>query len=222
MKFEFKKENNKYLFVCLALLLVLFTKDIGIIFEFLYKNIGYGVANTIIKNCIATVYTIGMLIFIIKKFKLKVDFDSSDLPVKRVLLLYLLTITPIIIISGILGWELKVFHGLGQNGAGSLFYDYLSNILYTIPKMLVVTYIIRYSQVYLENSITFDNEKLNGRIPFGGLFILLTFGIFELIFDFNSFSLLYLFFNLYFGLIYLLTNRSLPKSYFIILLIYLF
>lgn len=223
MKFELKKEYLKYLYATLALFFLLLTKNVVVIFEFLYGIANYGLFNEVFKNALSCAYVIIGIILILFIFKPKFykENEMKNLPIKRIFILYALTLTPIVLISWKLGWELKVLYDFGKNLTGGAMYAQIAYLAYTVPKMLAVTLIIHFSHIFLENSIVLKNDNMKKYIPFGGIILLFTFGLFELIFNYHELSLVYFFFSIYFGIIYLLTDKSIVKSYFLILILYL-
>lgn len=221
MKFNFSKDKFKELYISLALLFLLLSTNIVTIFKIFYNQISYGLFNGTFRLSLSIIYLLIGLLIITKVFKIKFTPKKELLSTKRVLLLYALTLIPIIIMSAALGWEVKVFFDIGSNSTGTSIIEHFINVLLIIPKMFIVTLIIHYIQIFVSNVVEFDNEKIAKYTPFGGIFIFLTFGLFELICGVHHFNIFYLIVNLYFGLIYLLTNKSVPKSFFIITLIYL-
>ncbi|MFI3329738.1 MAG: hypothetical protein R3Y05_04555 [bacterium] len=221
MNFKFDKENLKYIYITLSLFFLLISTNLVRVFHFLYNAINYGLFNEIFRLSLSFFYLVIGLLIVVKIFKIKLPQKKELLSIKRVLILYAVALVPIVIMSAALGWEVKIFFDIQDNSTGGSIIEHFINIAVCIPKLFIVTLIIHYSQLFFEKSITFNKENLIKFIPFGGIIALLTFGLFELIFGVHHFNIFYLLINIYFGFIYLLTNKSVPKSYIIILLIYL-
>ena len=64
--------------------------------------------------------------------------------------------------------------------------------------------------------------KGKSMIPYGGIVLLLTLGIYDIIAGMNNLQWTYLALNMVYAMIYTLTDRSVWKSYFVIMFIYLF
>lgn len=220
MKFVLKKQYLNYLYITIALFILLISKDIVRIFEPLYSSIYYGLLTGVFSNILSFLYVLIGTIIIIYKFKIKFN-ENYKLPLKNIFILYSLTLIPIIIMSATLGWEVKLFYDVGENVSGSSIYTYLSYQVFNIIKIFVATLILNFSHTFFENCITFNNEKIQKCFPFGGLVLFITFGILELILGIHYYPITYLLLNVYFGFIYLFSNKSFSKSYFLILLIYL-
>ena len=85
----------------------------------------------------------------------------------------------------------------------------------SIVKIIIVVMMLNLFQVGMEKSIN------NKYIPWGGILLLLTFGLYELIMKETNFPLIYLLYTLVYGEIHLLTHRNTMKSFLLIYLIYL-
>ncbi len=221
MKLNFNKENLKYIYVILTLIFLIFSVKIVTVFEFLYRLVGYGLMNEVFEYSLGTVYLLIGLIVTFKIFKFEKKEKKGLLPVKRVLILYLMTLIPILIISASFGWEVKIFFDIPDNSTGTSIINHFVNILLYLPKLMIVTLIIHFSQYLFEESVTFNKENIKRFIPFGGFVALLTFGLYELITGAHDLNILYLLFNIYFGFIYLATDKSIIKSFCLITLIFL-
>ncbi len=221
MKVHFNKENLKYIYVIISLIFLLFSVKIVTIFEFLYRLVGYGLMNEVFEYSLGIVYLLIGLLVVFRIFKFEKREKIGLLPIKRVLLLYVMTLVPILIISASLGWEVKIFFDIPDNSTGTSIINHFVNILFYLPKLMIVTLIIHFSQSLFEKSTTFENEKIKNFIPFGGIVAMLSFGLYELFTGAHDLYIMYLLFNIYFGYIYIATDKSIVKSFCLITLIFL-
>ncbi len=143
---------------------------------------------------------------------------GKELPAKNMIILAILSIVSILIISAQIGFEVKPFHDMGVKITG---YELIGNIgmlFRNAIKCGFMVLMIRCAQKFTEQII----GKGRSRFIWGGLILFLTVGIYELLIGANTLPLTYLLLNLLFGWIYLLTDRSISKTYLFVLLIYFF
>lgn len=220
MKFKITSENNKYLLYSIVLLVVLMTSNIFDIINWILDWSFIPVTINILKS----IY-IGLGIFYTNKFFTTkgVSFkdNTRDLPIIKVLVLYIVTIVPIVIVSWLCNWQLKILADLGESFDNFDLYCHLIGLCNSITKCIGMVYVIFGFQNFFESAIVFSKGNLNKYIPYGGICLLITFGIFELIYGTNDLSIVYLFFNFYFGIIFLLTEKSKYKTSFLAVIIYL-
>ncbi len=226
MKFIVSKEKLMYLYFSLSLLVVVLSRKVVLVFQPLYNTISYGQLNDLFENILSAIYIILMGILVIKLFKrftnVKLSEKKELLPVKTVLLLTLLTTVPILVISGILGWEVKLIADLGDKFTIRQFVVHVCSLLYIIPKMIFVTFSLAGFQKFFDLSFILEDSKYKQYIPFGSICLFLTFGLSELFLNIHDLSLIYFLMSFYFGVIYLITNKSISKTSFLVLLIYIF
>lgn len=221
MKLEFKKENYKYLIYLLFLFAIFITSNFVHIFKFIYSGIADGVYNEFIHMMLSTIFIVVGLILFHKIFKTQYENDET-LPIPRVITLYCVVSACILLVSGLIGWNVKVIYDMGLVITVETIMVDIALLLYTLPKIFIITLIIHYSHIFIFKTLQMKNEKIKNTIPFGGIFLLITFGLTELILGIHYLSYIYLIFNIVFGFIYLLTKKSIKKTYILSLLIYLF
>lgn len=230
MKFKITKDGLSYLGLSIILLLLIPTRFIVRILEFTYRDLSYGQLIPTYENAysgiyLIIVYSIVLTLFVkYKKIKIfKPKEERTLLPVSKILILTAMTTIPILIISGILGWEIKVVADLGDRYTLREFREYMASYVYIIPMVIAVVISMVSFQHFFDLSVEMDNKKIQQYLPIGGVFILLTFGIVQLVLNTHgTFSILYFLFCIYFCFIYFLTERSLPKTILLVLLIYIF
>ncbi len=228
MKTYFNKEGISFLIFGFVLLLSLLTKNIVKVFEPLYSKIYYGQINDLFNNVLSLIYLIIIFIVFIKVFhkitnlKFRKEEDKKELSSIRIVVLIVMTLIPILIVGGCLGWELKIIYDLGEKFNMSKLLNVVSNYVISIIKMLFVTYAIVSFNNFFEKCFEFENKKISTFVPFAGVLIMLTFGLVELILGVNQLNVLYFVFSLYYGVVYLVTDKSTSKTMLITTLIYLF
>lgn len=143
---------------------------------------------------------------------------GKELPAKNMIILATLSIAAILIISAQIRFEVKPFHDMGVKITG---YELMGNIgmlFRNAIKCGFVVLMIRCAQKFAELLI----GKGRSRFIWGGAILTLTVGVYDLLIGANTLPLTYFLLNLLFGWIYLLTNRSISKTYLFVLLIYFF
>lgn len=220
VKFKITSESNKYLFYSIVILVVLMTSSIFDVINLISEWFLVPLLIDIFKS----IY-IGLGIFFLNKYFIKKGvcfFDNvRDLSILKVLVLYVLTIVPIVIVSWLCNWELKILADLGESFDNFALYSHLIGLCYSIAKCIGMVYVIFGFQTFFESTVTFGKGNVDKYIPFGGIALFMTFGIFELIYGVNELSIIYLVFNFYFGVIFLLTEKSKYKTSFLVSIIYL-
>lgn len=193
-----------------------------ILFEGLYGIISYGLFNEMYHYFLRFGFLMTTIVITTHFFKKRniITFEKKSLlTIKKILILYALVLIPIIIISGALGWEFKPIYDLGERFTGKVLYGYLAYLLFALAKTLTISLMLYGFQNFINESIKI-NFKHSKFIPLAGIMLMLTFGLFELIAGTHDFWLVYLLFNIYFGVIFTITDDSVPKSYLLITLLY--
>ncbi len=216
MNKNFIVSKLKYLIFSFLLLAIIFSSSIIDVLSFLHND------NLVVVNIIKFIYILSLLItciFISKKY---IDFNQTKklLPVKIVLILSAITISTIFLISGLLGFELKIIYDLGMKFSSEELNGYLVGIFVNVVKMICVTYILFGFQCFFDE-ITINSNKVLKYIPFSGICLMLTFGIYELILGVQELSLVYFLLNILYGIIFVLCNKNVKNTSFIISVIYI-
>ncbi len=189
----------------------------------LYKKVYYGTLNNLFNYIVASIIWIICTIVIVKICKKKMNFnpliekkEKEYLPIKNMIILSLLTIIPILLVSGLIGWNFKPIYDLGTHFTGMELGHHLVYLLSCVFKLLLVYMIIRISNEALVN--IFPSFSY---IPFGALFTLLTFGLYELIIGLHYLPIVYLLLIFAMFYIYLYSNKTFSKGFILMVLIYL-
>ena len=221
-----KKQSLKYIGLGLAYFMCVIFSNIAVIFKPLYKKFKYGKYNQMFFYLIASIILIVCFLLIrllvVKKLRVDYDKDKSELDVKRLGIVYGLVVLTILIISAIIGWEIRFLNDLGSNFGGNELMDQLVKTLYALIALFVVTNIIENFEYGFEGLIKFKNINMQKFFPTGGIVTMILYGSYELIIGFNHLPILYFFIIGLYGFIYLLCNRSISKTYIANLFIYLF
>ncbi len=223
---EFRKDKSSILYFILAIVcfLAIISSLSVSLFEPLFRKVNYGQRLPILNaTYIFVLWIIEIIAILVISFKtFKIDIlglkrkDKEELSVIRILILFLMTLVPIFLISGILGWKLKIVDDLGERITGDFLTYQLCEYGKAIPKMFLVTMMIKLSQE------AFDKIFITKYfIPWGGIFTMFTFGLYELLTIHQRFSVLYFFFPLIYGTIYFISKKNFLTTFFLSYLIYL-
>lgn len=188
-----------------------------------YKTIYYGTLNNLFNYIVSDVIWIICAIVINIVCQKKLHFspiiekkDKEYLPIKNMIFLSLLTIIPILLVSGLIGWNFKPIYDLGAHFTGMQLAHHLVYLLSSVFKLLLVYIIIRVSHEALVN--LFPKYDY---IPYGALFAFLTFGLYELILGVHYLPIVYLLLPFVMFYIYYFSNKTFSKSFILMVLIYL-
>lgn len=191
--------------------------------DFYYKTIYYGTLVKMFNYIVQAIIWMVAIILIntITKRKLKfsplIDKKPKEyLPIKNMIVLTILTVLPILIVSGLVGWNFKPIYDLGAHFTGLQLGTHLINLLSQVFKLVLVYIIIRTSHEALSN--LFPKYKT---IPFGAIFALLTFGLYELLLKVHYLPVIYLLLIFVMFYQYLFSNKTFSKSFILMALIYL-
>ncbi|MGL4949352.1 MAG: hypothetical protein ACRC5M_03135 [Anaeroplasmataceae bacterium] len=217
---------KKHFIVALLALLIILISNFVILLKPLYTKIYYGQVDPVFFyafNAIVMIALFFVLKFlVIKKMNAKPNkVKIKRLSNKRLVILILLCVLTIFIISAFCGFNIKIIYDIGEKFTFLELYAAMAKWLFYAAMLLNVTLIIEHSQYAFESLFDLKKSKFI-LLPLGGLFSMLTFGIYHTIFGINSFWFIYLLLNILFGFIYLFTHRSFGKTYVLSLLIYFF
>lgn len=230
-----KSENNKiifkkdkaalnYLLLAMICLICIYTSNLSNLFLPIFSKVYYGNLNGMflaVASIIIWVFELVGINYLAKNiFKIqlfsKKSKETESPNLMNILLIFLLAFIPIMIISYRLGWNLKIVDDFGKKIESIKVTSVVSQYAMYLVKILWATIIIRLVQEAMEKLVV---TKI--KIPWGGLFLMLTFGIIELIVLDGKFKLMYFIFNLIFGLFYLLSNKRFTTTYWVSYLLYL-
>ena len=189
--------------------------DVGGVFntsgDKIFQKIEYGYTNEFLINMCkwgwyGLVY-IGAF-FYTRKFLVLKDIDQrpKELPLSRVLILYGTVVLFIFIVTACLNFKVKVVYDLGENITSYDVSNRISTILTGVVKMPMIVLIIRYVHELVR---LYAKKNYLNMIPFGGIYTLLAFGIYDLIVSgVSTLSIVFLFLHLIYGLIYFISYRN--------------
>lgn len=221
---KFNKETWKYILFGIACLLVLPLSNVMLLFEPLYENVYYGTLTEMYNDVLKAIFcVVGMIVIhIISKKKLgfsplrsKLESRKEELPIKNVIVLTLITMSCIALVSGMVGWQVKILADLGERYTGLQIELAAAKWGCAVAKIMLVVMMLNFFQEGMEKSIP------SKHIPWGGILLFLTFGLYELIVGATTLPLVYLLLTLVYGEIFLLTHKNTFKSCVLIYVIYL-
>ena len=226
---ETKTDKNIYLNLIVfivGILAIMLTPFAARLVSPLFDWVGYGALIVFFDELFTSIFwfiEIAILTIVYrKKFKKNIisnpETKGQELPFKRVFIITGIVIVCILIISAQIGFQVKPFYDLGEKFNG---YELLVNcgvFLVNIIKCMWITIMIKAVQNVFEEIV--GRGKLF--IPFAGLILLLTLGIYDIITSAYNLPVTYLILYVVYGLIYLLTDRHMIKTYLLVMFICLF
>lgn len=208
-------------FVCI-IITPIFAKLIAPMFDYVNYGAMRHLFTEIITCIFYTLEIVGIAFICKKQWKINVLMNpkthGKELPTKNMIILAFLAIASILIISAQIGFEVKPFYDMGVKITG---YELMGNIgmlFRNAIKCAFVVLLIRCAQKFVELLI----GKGKSNFIWGGAILFLTVGIYDILTGMNTLPYTYLLLNLLFGWIYLLTQRSISKTYLFVVLIYFF
>ncbi len=198
----------------------IFLGYISILFRPLFDNIYYEHITDILCNILRTVIYLILAISLnhaYKKIVKPIKKQKTELSLKRVTVLYLITIGLITIISIMSGWQLKPFSELGERYNALTIYTKLSEL----SCLVIEVYFMMCMFACFEKFCNDNNYKNYEYFCPSIFFVLLTFGIYQLIVYFNIYQLVFIPFIILLGFIYPYTNKSFWKTYAIAVIVFL-
>lgn len=225
-KIGFRKDKEAITYLLLAglCLICIYTSKLSNLFLPIFSKVYYGNLNGMflaVASILIWVFELVAINYLAKNiFKIKL-FSKSNKETKspnllNILLIFLLAFIPIMIISYQLGWNLKIVDDFGKKIESIKVTSVISQYAMYLVKILWTTIIIRLVQEAMERIVV-----TKYKIPWGGIVLMLTFGIIELFFINEKFKLMYFAFNFIFGLFYLLSNKRFSTTYWVSYLLYL-
>ena len=221
--------KNKYCDVSVYVMALLFIILSPIAAKFIspfFDYVGYGAMkpffNELFTGIIWIVEIVIMAVFYAKKLNHNIisnpETKGQELPMKRIIFIGMVVAACILIISAQIRFQVKPFYDLGEKFNG---YELMNNVgifIRNIVKCIWIVIMIKAAQNLVE-TITKKDKII---YPVAGMVLMLTLGIYDLIMGMNNLAVTYFFLYLVYGWIYLLTERSMSKSYMLILFIFMF
>ena len=216
---------NLMVFV-IGIVAIMFTPFVARIFSPLFNWVGYGALLVFWDEVFTSIFWFAeiAILKIIYKKKINKNIISNpetkgqELPIKRVFIITGIVIACILVISSQIEFQVKPFYDLGKKFNG---YELLVNcgvFLVNIIKCMWITIMLKAVQEVFEEIV----GKGKIFIPFAGLILLLTLGIYDIITHAYNLPETYLVLYAVYGLLYLLTDRHMVKTYLLIMFICLF
>ena len=216
------KIKNELIFV-ISVILMIVGKIIASLAAPLFEQINYGqlvecLVNVL--NCVIWIVSIlCLMLFVRKKTGISILSNpktrKQQLDNKNLIALFVIVSISILVISAQIGFQVKPFYDLGMKFTGNELLEHVSVWLLSSVKCVWMVILMKASQAYGER---FSKNKY---IPWGGIGLLLTVGILDLVFVPTTLKFTYFLLNIVFGYGYKLTNQSVAKTYICILLIYI-
>ncbi len=216
------KQCIKYFILAGIVLLCLYSSKLADLFIPIFDNIYYGnLVNMFVAIVSAIIWgiEIGGILFACKKFGIEIfakTEDKKELPLMRVIVLFILTILPMIIVSACIGWKVKIVYALGVKVTTvGLACNVCEILAYAVRMVLMIMFIVCIQKGF---EMLIQSKYV---IPYGAIFALITFGLidfFVLNMDLRAF---YLVVSFLYGIIYLLSGRKFSTTWILCYLIYL-
>lgn len=217
------KSCIKYFVLAGVILLCLYSNVLANVFIPIFDDIYYG---NLVDMFVAIVSAIiwgvevGLIIFACKKFGIEVftakEKKGKEMQTWQVILLFVLTLLPMIIISACINWKVKIVYALGVRVTTvGLACNVCEILAYAVRMILMVMFI---SCIQKGFELIFKTKYI---IPYGAIFAFLTFGLidfFVLSMDLRAF---YLVVSLLYGIIYLVADKRFLPTWVLCYLIYL-
>ncbi len=214
-------DSCRYFIAAAVLLCGLYLSElIHLLEQPLFSRVYYGNLNSIFFAGFSALYLGVFFIFFHKSARNvlgETPFKKKDAPmgIKRNAILYAMTVIPVVVTAMILGFEFKIVYELGENVSGMVLYSNVAMYANKAVKLLYSTYLI-----YLFEKGARKLFNGNAYIPFGGIMLLLTFGIVELLISVSEFRWLYFGYTVYFGLIYRVSEERFVPTYLLSLILF--
>lgn len=222
--FDNKKKILQYIIFIVCLIAAFYLVEIVRFLKPLFDLIWFGNIVPLCTNVARIILYIGIIIaafFVGKKYFPGVQFKQrgEEYSLKRLLLIYGITVGIVFIVTACLNFKIKIVHDLGENIAGPTASNNFSYMLAGFFQMPIYILVIRYSQELFNLIFKKDVMKY---IPFGGLISLVAFGIFEMLTaGVSAISIVFLFMHLVYGMMYILTKKNYTMTYIVCMVIYL-
>lgn len=225
---EEKKLAYKYLIFAAIALAGIYVVQIFHLFDPLFARIYYGNLTRVFYYICNAVFWIPFIIVLNMQIFKHTGFRAirrgrEELSLKRSLVIYACTIVPIFVVSAILGFQLKVVYELGKRVTGI---QLISNAVMYVHGGVKLIIAIIFMQLVQEAVDILYKGKYAGLIPWGGIALAVIYGFAEVLAAYASgtyslFMWLYIAFDLLYGVIYILSKRNFPVTYFVSLIIYI-
>ena len=217
------KECIKYFIIAGIILLCLYSNGIADLFIPIFDNIYYGnLVRLFVAITSAIIWGIEILAIVLICKKLNIEIftpklsKGKELQTWQVILLFVLTILPMLIISACINWQVKIVYALGVRVTTvGLVCNVAEVLAYAVRMILMIMFI---SCIQKGFELIFKSKYV---IPYGAIFAFLTFGIIDFFVLGMGLAAFYLIVSILYGIIYLVSNRKFALTWLLCYLIYL-
>ena len=217
------KSSIKYFCIAGIILLCLYSNGIADLFIPLFDNIYYG---NLVKMFVAITSAIiwGLeilaIVLVCKKINVKLFADKikekKELQTWKVILLFVLTILPMLIVSACINWKVKIVYALGVKVTTvGLVCNVCEILAYAVRMVLMIMFIVT---IQKGCELIFKSKYI---IPYGAILAFLTFGLIDFFVLAMDLRVFYLITSLLYGVIYLIADRKFATTWVLCYLIYL-
>ena len=217
------KKCIKYFALAGVILVCLYSNVIARLFNPIFDDIYYG---NLVKMFEAIVSAIiwgvegGLIVFMCKKFDINIftskDTRSKEMSTWRVILLFVLTIVPMLAISAYLNWKVKIVYALGiRVTTVGLVCNVCEILAYAVRMILMIMFIACIQKGF---EMIFKTKYI---IPYGAVLAFLTFGLIDFFVLAMDLRVFYLVVSLLYGVIYVLAEQRFLPTWVMCYLIYL-
>ncbi len=223
MDFVKDKKCIKYFALAGVILVCLYSNVLAKMFNPIFDDIYYGNLVKMFEAIVSAIIwgiEVGLLIFACKKLNIEIftlkEKKGKEMFNWQVILLFVLTILPMIIVSACINWKVKIVYALGVRVTTvGLACNVCEILAYAVRMVLMVMFIASVQKGF---ELIFRTKYI---IPYGAILAFLIFGLidfFALGMDLRSF---YLMVSLMYGIIYLVADRRFGITWILCYLIYL-
>ncbi|MFQ6724028.1 MAG: hypothetical protein ACLRFE_01660 [Clostridia bacterium] len=217
------KKCIKYFVLASVILLCLYSNVVAKLFIPIFDNIYYGNLVNMFVNLIGAVVwgvEVGLIIFVCKKLDIQIftpkEVKGKELNLWKAVVLFVITILPMIIISACLTWKVKIVYALGERvTVMTLLSNVAEMVAYSVRMILMIMFI---SCIQNGFEMIFKTKYI---IPYGAIFALLTFGLIDFFVLAMDLRVFYLIVSLLYGIIYLVADKKFATTWILCYLIYL-
>lgn len=219
------KDKKCIKYFCLAgvILLCLYSNTFAQVFVPLFDNIYYGnLVNMFVGLTSAFIWGIEAIIIalVCKKLDIQIftpkEHRGKELQTWQVILLFVLTILPMLVISAYLNFKLKIVYALGVRVTTMTLIGNVAELIsYAVRMILMVMFIASIQKGF---EMIFKTKYI---IPYGAIFAFLTFGLIDFVVLGMDLRAFYLIVSLLYGIIYLVANKKFGVTWVLCYLIYL-
>ena len=210
----------------MALLFIILSPIVAKQISPFFDYVGYGAMRPFFDELFTSIiWIVGIVIMAIiygKKLRYNIisnpDTKGKELPMKRIIFIGIVVAACILVISAQIRFQVKPFYDLGEKFNGYELTNNLGIFIRNIVKCVWIIIMIKAAQSLVE-TITKKDKII---YPVAGIVLMFTLGIYDLITGMNNLPITYFFLYLVYGWIYLLTERSMSKSYLLILFVFMF